>query len=244
MLYRNRWIATVVTITSLQLLLCQQYAESAQKEDKHAKVEFMQEKGVSRVTLSESAAKRLGITTTEVSEQYVTRQIVVGGVVEQSNSVVAPVVIRVQLSESELGEVEVEHPARILPLGREDEAVALTAREIEMANDDESEDEILFFALDSEDHGLDLGERVRVELTLEGSGKVRKIVPYASVFYDIYGGSWIYTNPNHLAYVRQKVDVDYIDGDTAVLKEGPPLGTTIVTAGVAEILGIETGVGK
>lgn len=64
-------------------------------------------------------------------------------------------------------------------------------------------------------------------------------VPYAAVLYDADGGTWVYTNPEPLVYLRAKITVDRIDGDTAALTEGPPAGTTVVTLGAAELFGAE-----
>jgi hypothetical protein len=85
---------------------------------------------------------------------------------------------------------------------------------------------------------------VRVELTLAGSGQPRKLVPYNAVLYDTRGGTWVYTNPEPLVFVRQPIHVDYIEGEHAVLSEGPSPGTAVVTAGGAELLGTELGIGK
>jgi len=71
----------------------------------------------------------------------------------------------------------------------------------------------------------------------------RKVVPYRAVLYDVNGQAWVYTMPQPLTYVRQRVTVDYVEGDRAVLSDGPPPGTAIVTDGVAELYGIELGVG-
>jgi hypothetical protein len=49
--------------------------------------------------------------------------------------------------------------------------------------------------------------------------------------------------PRPLTYVRQRVSVDYVDRDLAVLTAGPAVGTAIVTEGVAELYGTEIGVG-
>ena len=76
------------------------------------------------------------------------------------------------------------------------------------------------------------------------SNRVRKVVPYASIIYDLNGKTWVYTSPETLVFVRNPISVDYIDGDLAVLSEGPPTGTLVVTVGVAELYGIDTGVGK
>jgi hypothetical protein len=71
----------------------------------------------------------------------------------------------------------------------------------------------------------------------------RTSVPYAAVLYDAQGETWVYTNPEKLVFVRTQVKIDRIDGNVALLLEGPPSGTSVVTVGVAELFGAETGVG-
>lgn len=70
------------------------------------------------------------------------------------------------------------------------------------------------------------------------------VVPYASVIYGLHGETWVYVNPKPLIFVRNPIVIDYIDGDLAYLREGPSNGTEVVTIGVAELYGAETGVGK
>jgi hypothetical protein len=76
------------------------------------------------------------------------------------------------------------------------------------------------------------------------NGSKRKVVPYAAVIYDLKGGTWVYTNPAPLTFVRESITIDFIEGDQAVLKNGPSTGTEVVTVGVAELYGAETGVKK
>ncbi len=76
-----------------------------------------------------------------------------------------------------------------------------------------------------------------------GEQKNRKVVPYASVIYDPHGHTWVYTNPEPLTYIRHEIKIDYIKGDKAYLLEGPPVGTTVATQGVAELYGTESHVG-
>jgi hypothetical protein len=64
------------------------------------------------------------------------------------------------------------------------------------------------------------------------------------VIYDLYGGTWLYTSPDVLTFVRTPIVVDSIDGDVAVLAEGPAIGTPVATVGVAELYGADTGIGK
>jgi hypothetical protein len=80
--------------------------------------------------------------------------------------------------------------------------------------------------------------------TSSGTKVARQVVPYPAVLYDVNGAAWVYTVPEPLVYVRHPVTVDYVEGDRAFLSKGPPRGTEIVTVGVAELYGIEVGVGN
>ena len=93
-------------------------------------------------------------------------------------------------------------------------------------------------------------DRVRIktstvrEVERFGGETARKVVDYSAVVYEPKGDTAIYTNPEPLVFIRQPIKVDYIDGDVAVLVDGPPAGTAVVTVGTAELLGMEFGVGK
>lgn len=69
-------------------------------------------------------------------------------------------------------------------------------------------------------------------------------VPYAAILYDIEGNTWIYTMPEPLTFVREQIVIDRIEGDTAILSETLSSEFNVVTVGVAEIYGTETGVSK
>ena len=75
-------------------------------------------------------------------------------------------------------------------------------------------------------------------------GNSRLVVPYAAIIYDINGGTWVYTNPAPLTFVRAPITIDFIDGDKVYLHDGPALGTEVATVAVAELFGTDTGVGK
>jgi hypothetical protein len=81
----------------------------------------------------------------------------------------------------------------------------------------------------------------RVEATAR-SGR-RTVVPYAAVLYDAKGVTWVYTSPSNLVFVRHRITVDYIEGDQAVLTDGPPVGTQVVTVGGQELFGAEFEIG-
>jgi hypothetical protein len=75
------------------------------------------------------------------------------------------------------------------------------------------------------------------------SGTVRKVVPYGAVLYDPAGRTWVYTSPDSLVFVRREIVVEYIEGDLAVLTDGPPVGTRVVTLGATELHGAEFEIG-
>jgi hypothetical protein len=88
-----------------------------------------------------------------------------------------------------------------------------------------------------------LGVKTKPILAGKLGDATRRVIPYSAVLYDANGDTWVYTNPEPLAYVRERVTVDYIQGDQAVLIDGPPKGTPVVTVGAAELYGTEFGVG-
>jgi hypothetical protein len=78
------------------------------------------------------------------------------------------------------------------------------------------------------------------EIAQDSSG--RKFAPYSSIMYDLDGDAWVYKLTAPLTFVREQVEVESITGDYAYLKEGPPVGTQVVTVGVPELYGAEVGV--
>ena len=83
-------------------------------------------------------------------------------------------------------------------------------------------------------------ERIGLK-TVPASGNV---VPYAAVIYDIEGNTWVYTNPEPLTFIRASIVIDRIEGDQAFLSQSLESDAAIVTVGVSEIYGAETGVSK
>ena len=75
-------------------------------------------------------------------------------------------------------------------------------------------------------------------------GQSRLAVPYAALIYDNGGGTWVYVEPEPLTFLRTEVSVDYIEGDTVFLHDGPEPGSEVAVTSVAELYGTDTGVGK
>jgi len=89
-----------------------------------------------------------------------------------------------------------------------------------------------------------LTEKAAERLGIETVSATGNEVPYAAVIYDIEGNTWVYTNPQPLTFVREQIVIDRIDGDTAFLSENLTSDLTVVTVGVSELYGTETGVSK
>ena len=83
-------------------------------------------------------------------------------------------------------------------------------------------------------------ERIGIE-TIPASGRV---VPYAAVIYDVNGQAWVYTNPEPFMFLRVPVVIDRVEGDQVFLLQELGTDAPVVTVGVAEIYGAETGVSK
>ncbi|MEV8147464.1 hypothetical protein AB0O52_04855 [Arthrobacter sp. NPDC080073] len=83
-------------------------------------------------------------------------------------------------------------------------------------------------------------ERLGLKTGVAASGPQGKLtVPYGAILYDSQGRTWVYTNPELRVYVRQAVTIDRIAGEAALLRDGPPVGTAVVTLGAEELFGEE-----
>lgn len=71
------------------------------------------------------------------------------------------------------------------------------------------------------------------------SGRLRKVVPAAAVVYDQHGNTWTFKSPDSLVFVRERISVDTIAGDLAILADGPSVGTAVVTAGANKLFSDE-----
>lgn len=89
-----------------------------------------------------------------------------------------------------------------------------------------------------------LTEKAAERIDVQTASVRGTVIPYAAVIYDTEGNTWIYTNPEPLVFVRQPIVVDRIEGDQAILSQGLDLDTIVVTLGVSELYGAETGVSK
>ncbi len=157
--------------------------------------------------------------------------------------------VRVPLIKSELEELNRDEAALIFPLG-DANATGLSVTEknvdglaLDNLNPDISQETSLYFNLEGSNHNFGPGQRVLVELTKQGNGTQKKVVPFGALIYGLHGETWVYTNAEPLTYVRVPVVIDFIDGDNVVFSEGPEVGASIVIVGAAMLYGAESGVG-
>jgi hypothetical protein len=150
--------------------------------------------------------------------------------------------VLVTMSQGEWDRLAKDKPVRLVPLTTRQKLVKEVLAQpsgMEPLEDTKRSMLRLYYVVPGADHGLTLNQRMRVEVQLTGSDERQKVVPYSAVYYDAKGAAWIYLNPKPLTYERQKIGVERIVGDVAVLSEGPPVETPVVTVGAALLFGAE-----
>lgn len=100
----------------------------------------------------------------------------------------------------------------------------------------------LYYELSNNDLSYIPGQKVSVTL-IQRTSERSLIIPYSSILYDMYGSAWVYENTGPQVYVRQRVNLQYVLDDLAILSRGPSAGARVVSAGAAELFGTEFGVG-
>ena len=245
----NRCTLMLLIILASLLSACAQDSDMDEAVEP-AHLEEIEGSDLSRITLTERAAERLGIVTVRVREEETVRTRTVGGEITLPPGTTGIAskgqsLVQVLLNTSDLELVDRNQPALILPIEPEDAGFSLTAEAVDPPVGAKATDEgtgALYYVVDSREQILEPGRRVLVEVTLLGAG-VFPVVPYSSVIYDLDGATWVYTSPEPLTYVRHLITVSYIEGDRAVLLSAPPNGTEVVAVGVAELFGVEAGIG-
>lgn len=98
----------------------------------------------------------------------------------------------------------------------------------------------LFYELTNPDGKFIPGQRLGVSLPLNDK-ESSLTVPWSAVVFDMHGGTWVYEQLEPRRFNRRRVVVAYTAGNDAVLASGPRVGTSVVTSGVQELFGAETG---
>ena len=221
----------LLVAVGLQATACG-YSDPAEGEGAApATVESIEDSDLSKVVLTEDAAKRIGLETAPVALSHVESDVVVRGRVAADPAASGALFVRVSMPAAELAKVDVSKPSRVLAVFGSNGVIAPLVANAGSAG-------TLTYRLDGADRVVHAGQRVRVQVPLAGGGE-QKTIPYSAVIYGVEGGVWAYTSTGPLTFVRAPITVASVQGDTAVLSEGPPPGTEVVTVGGEELLGTE-----
>ncbi len=153
--------------------------------------------------------------------------------------------IRVPVYSGDVLNVDRNRKASISAMGKDDEAGLIHANPIHgpMRSDAGSASSDLYYEVDNKGGLFRAGQKVSVTLTLK-SAEESLVVPYSSIIYDMYGGSWVYVKSDLQLYTRTRVELSHVSDTLAVLTRGVQPGDEVVCTGVAELYGTEFGGGK
>jgi hypothetical protein len=248
-------IPDVFASAAVVLLLAGATAPAWGESELHgaSRVDKIEGSDLRQVILSDHAAARLGILTETLSGREISQSHrILGEIIAspypeallpvlEAEGLMPATVIHVtrtmEASSLALGQV-----AAVRLTGKSGDDGNLTARLIAIiAGETPGEPEDLFFVVDGADQALAPQHQVLVEFTT--TEPLRKAVQSTALLYDAVGGTWVFVSPEPLVYLRHPVNVDFIQQDWAVLAEGPPDGTQVVTGGAMLLLGTEYGIG-
>ena len=221
----------LVVVVGVQATACGYSAPAEGEGDEPAKVEAIEDSDLSKVVLTEDAANRIGLETGAVAMSSVGSDVVVRGQVAADPAADGVLLVHVSLPATELAQVDLSRPARVLAVFGSDGVVAPLVGDVASGS-------TLTYRLDGASRVVHVGQRVRVRVVLSGGGE-QKTIPYSAVIYGVEGGTWTYTSAGPLTFVRAPITVASVQGDVAVLSEGPAPGTEVVTVGGEELLGTE-----
>ena len=219
-------------------------ASSAYTFIEPATIEPIEGSDVSRITLTTNAAARLAVSTVEVRTELTARIRQFGAeVIVQPASVgiEGGLWLRLVLTDSERNAVDLNLPGVLRSLSGDSAADGLLAQAARGEEGEGGPSDDLFFVVTA---GPEISVGTALLIELQSASGERLVVPYGSVVYDPDGRTWVYTNPDALVYERRPITIDYIDGDEAILLDGPPPGTAVVAVGAAELSGFEAGIGR
>ena len=263
----ERGSARGAVIAGLAVLVAAATGLAAAPLSDPTKGESVQGSGGEPIVLDASEVKRLGIQTAPVREENIGRRMTVVAEIEDEpvakpattmsepspsvkdsqSSDASPVRVQVLLdnnpdddADDDNGQYDDEDDAEIVAPFDVDEPEPLRAKRVETPLGAEIDPNTLTFKIRSGmQRGLAPGQRVGVKFAAPGSETPKKVVPYSAVIYGASGDAWVYTSPEPAVFVRRQVTIEDIDDGTAVLSDGPPVGTQVVTVGAAELYGAE-----
>jgi len=151
-----------------------------------------------------------------------------------------PVWVRIALYVGDLAKIDPQQPALIWGMGGAEPAQKTQATPVAapFSAESASASAALFYELPNRDGEFFPGQKVNAQVEWK-TAEESLTIPYSAIIYDINGGTWVYESTSDSVFVRQRVEVDFISGDRAALRQGPPPGTKIVATGALELFGTE-----
>lgn len=203
---------------------------------------MLEEKSGSRRAVDEAQAG-LSLAESELSKTIARRELL--GPPVLTSTTPDRVWIRVPVYVGDLVRINRAQPALIASLASTGAHAGLEAQPVDAppSGNPAASSVDLFYRLENRDQGFQLGERVGATLSLNSDSDTL-VVPWASIIYDIYGGTWVYESLGEHQFARRRVQVSRVVGELAALASGPSIGTKVVTDGAAELFGTEVGFSK
>jgi hypothetical protein len=213
-------------------------AELAVAEKAYNRADALVKEEAGSVRARDEAEAARGVARANLAAAQAQRRLLgpaVGGLGRQS-----AVWIRAAAFASDIDKVDRSAPATVRGLGAE--TVGRSARPVQAppsANLAAGTVD-LYYMLPNPGNMLSIGQRVVVELPLQG--QVGGLwVPTSAVLRDIYGGEWVYVRSAPQAYERRRVEIGSVQGAQLLVARGLNPGAEVVVAGAMELFGTEFG---
>ncbi len=151
--------------------------------------------------------------------------------------------VRVPIPTGDLDSIDQQADAKIQPSSTSPSISSLVAKPINAppTADPLTSTTHLYYAIQNDHLALSPMQRVTVTLNTQNQSTHALTLPWSAVVFDIYGGSWVYTQKSKYTYERKRIFLDYVSGHQAIISEGPPEGSMVVVNGALELFGVETG---
>jgi membrane fusion protein, heavy metal efflux system len=151
--------------------------------------------------------------------------------------------VRVTIPLGDLETINQQETASVGQLSSTTESSAILAKPVNAppSADPLTSSTHLYYVLQNAQLTFKPAQRVSVTLNNLGNSSKALTIPWSAIVFDVYGGSWVYTQKSKNTYERNRVFLNHVSGNNAVLSEGPTEGSQIVVNGALELFGVETG---
>lgn len=151
--------------------------------------------------------------------------------------------VRVTIPLGDLETINQQETASVRQLSSTTESSAILAKPVNAppSADPLTSSTHLYYVLQNAQLTFKPAQRVSVTLNNLGNSSKTLTIPWSAIVFDVYGGSWVYTQKSKNTYERNRVFLNHVSGNNAVLSEGPSEGSQIVVNGALELFGVETG---